>query len=288
MLENKLINHVFTRKVICDLLRTGKNDTFDSIVASLIDNPQSKTHAEIFSDLYAYLRKRQRNEYFYLNTLLNKLLAGIHSVKTTTALSQIRIGQSIADLVVLNGQSMVYEIKSDCDNFDRLPSQLYDYYRAFSRVSVLVAPQAMTRLKLLLNSLGDMGQAVGLYCLSDNGTIFNTQLSQKPTDYTDQLNHTYIFKMLRKYEYENIIKSYYKELPQTKPVFQFNACLELFCDIPISNAQHLAYQELRKRRQTNIDEFSEIKPELKSIVYFANLFQEIPKLNQLLNTYYGG
>lgn len=288
MLENNPINRVFTRKVICDLLQTGKNDTFDAVVASLIENPQSKTHAEIFSDLYAHLRKKQRNEYYYLNTLINKLLAGIHNVNTTTALSQIRIGQSIADLVVINGQGIVYEIKSDCDNFDRLPSQLSDYFRAFTQVSVLVSPRQMTKLKMLLTSLGDMGQAVGLYTLSERETIFNTHLSQKPNDYTDLLNHTYIFKMLRKYEYENIIKTYYHGLPQTKPVFQFNACLELFCDIPISEAQHLAYRELKKRRQVNVADFAEIKPELKSIVYFANLFREIPKLNQLLNTYYGG
>ena len=53
--------------------------------------------------------------------------------------SQVRIGHSIADFVMINGEGRVYEIKSDLDNFDRLYDQLRDYYRAFSKVSVLVS-----------------------------------------------------------------------------------------------------------------------------------------------------
>ena len=59
-----------------------------------------------------------------MNTLLNKLLVGIHNVNTTTTLSQIRIGHSIADFAMINGEGQVYEIKSGLDNFDRLYDQL--------------------------------------------------------------------------------------------------------------------------------------------------------------------
>jgi len=60
-----------------------------------------------------------------MNTLLNKLLVA--------ALSQVHIGHSIADFVMINGEGQIYEIKSSLDNFDRLCDQLRDYFCAFSK-----------------------------------------------------------------------------------------------------------------------------------------------------------
>lgn len=108
-------------------------------INSYIDDPEAKNHGQIISEIYMHLDKEKRNEYFYMNTLLNKLLCGIHSVNTTAAFSQMRIGHSVADFVMINGEGRAYEIKSDLDNFDRLQDQLRDYYRAFSKVSVLAS-----------------------------------------------------------------------------------------------------------------------------------------------------
>lgn len=137
--NSRAINRVFTRKVICDLIENGRNDVFDYVVKRYIDDPSNKNHGQLISEIYAHLDKQQRNEYFYMNTLLNKLLCGIHNVNTTSAFSQVRIGHSIADFVMINGEGRVYEIKSDLDNFDRLYDQLRDYYCAFSKVSVLAS-----------------------------------------------------------------------------------------------------------------------------------------------------
>ena len=118
--NSRAVNRVFTRKVICDLIENGRSDVFDYVVKRYIDDPSSKNHGQLISEIYAHLNKQQRNEYFYMNTLLNKLLCGIHNVNTTSAFSQVRIGHSIADFVMINGEGRVYEIKSDLDNFDRL------------------------------------------------------------------------------------------------------------------------------------------------------------------------
>ena len=85
-----------------------------------------------------------------MNTLLNKLLVGIHNVNTTTALSQIHIGHSIADFVMINGEGQVYEIKSGLDNFDHLYDQLHDYFCAFSKVSVLASIHELEKVKKIL------------------------------------------------------------------------------------------------------------------------------------------
>lgn len=55
--------------------------------------------------------------------------------------------------------------------------------------------------------------------------------------------------MLRKREYENIIRVYFGVVPQVEPVFHFSAFLEKFEEIPIIEAQKLAFQEMKKKKQ---------------------------------------
>ena len=286
--SSRAINRVFTRGVICDLLQTGRNDVFDYVVKRYVDDPESKNHGELISEIYAHLGKQQRNEYYYMNTLLNKLLDGIHNVNTTTAFSQVRIDHSIADFVMINGEGRVYEIKSELDNFDRLNDQLCDYYRAFSKVSVLASIHELEKVKKVLSTFGDMGDAVGIYVLSDQDTIFNKDRSREPQEYNDLLDHTSIFKLLRKREYENVILHYFRKLPQSDPVFHFKVCLEQFLKIPILDVQKSAFKELKKRNKITVEEFDKIQPELKSVIYFSGLVRKMPKLEQLLQKKYGG
>lgn len=284
--NSRAINRVFTRKVICDLIENGRNDVFDYVVKRYIDDPSNKNHGQLISEIYSHLDKQQRNEYFYMNTLLNKLLCGIHNVNTTSAFSQVRIGHSIADFVMINGEGRVYEIKSDLDNFDRLYDQLRDYYCAFSKVSVLASIHELEKIREVLSSFGDMGDAVGIYVLSDRGTIFNKERSREPRTYNEFLDHSSIFKLLRKKEYENIIKSYFGTVPQVEPVFHFRAFLEKFETIPILDAQQRAFQEMKKRNKITVEEFQEIQSELKAVVYFSGLTRKMPVLDQLLETQY--
>lgn len=74
--NSRAINRVFTRKVIYDLIQNGKSDVFDYVVRGYIDEPEGKSHGELVSEIYSHLGKQQRNEYYYMNTLLNKLLMG--------------------------------------------------------------------------------------------------------------------------------------------------------------------------------------------------------------------
>lgn len=284
--RNRAINRVFTRKVICDLLQGKRNDIFDYVVKRYVNDPESKKHSELISEIYTHLGKQQRNEYYYMNTLLNKLLDGIHNVNTTTALSQIHIGHSIADFVMINGEGRIYEIKSDLDNFNRLYNQLLAYYKAFSKVSVLVSIHELEKVKQVLSDFGDMGNAVGIYVLSEQNTIFNKERSREPSEFNALLDYTNIFKLLRKREYESILLRYFGQVPQADPVFHFKTCLEYFNKIPILDAQNLTYQELKKRNKITVEEFTAIQSELKSVIYFSRLVGKLPELNELLQTRY--
>lgn len=284
--NSRAINRVFTRGVIGGLLQTGSNEVFDYVVQRYINDPESKTHGQIISEIYAYLGYEQRNEYYYMNTLLNKLLVRKHNVNTTTALSQVRIGRHIADFVMINGEANVYEIKSNLDNFVRLRDQLGDYYRAFSKVSVLSSPQEFDKIERILMDFGDMGKAVGIYILSDHNTIFRKTLNRLPAQFDDYLDHSCIFKLLRKREYENALIEYYGEIPQVVPVAHFRTCLELFRQIPILEAQQLAFRQLKKRNKIKKVDFEKVQVELKTVVYFSDLLHKLPKLEYLLQKDY--
>lgn len=284
----KSINRVFSRKVIEDLISKGNSPIFDSVVTRYINDPESKTYGEIISEIYSYLGQSNRNEYYYMNTLLNKLLVGIHNVNTTTALSQVRIGSHIADFVMINGEGRVYEIKSDLDNFERLNDQLYDYFKAFSKVSVLASEHERDHVERVLDKLGDLGDLVGIYVLSEDDKIFSKVRSREPKEFTELLDHRCIFTLLRKREYENILLSYFGSLPQVAPVFYFKECLRLFSQIPILIAQNLAFQELKKRNKITKTNFESIPNTLKSIVYFAHLANKIPIIENLLQSQYQG
>lgn len=286
--NNRAINRVFTRRVITDLIERGKNEVFDVVVQRYINDPENKTHGQIISEIYAHLGREHRNEYYYLNTLLNKLLVGIHSVNSTTALSQVRIGSHIADFVMINGEGRVYEIKSDLDNYDRLRDQLSDFYNAFSKVSVLADVHERDNVERLLADFGEMGEAVGIYVLTERDTIFGKAKVREPVQFDDNLNHNCIFKLLRKREYENVILQAFGELPQVAPVFHFRACLEKFGQIPIKEAQDMAFNELKKRNRISKTAFERIRPELKFTVYFAGLSSKLPQLEELLQTNYRG
>ena len=286
--NSRAINRVFTKGVLTQLLSEGKNGVFDYVVKRYVNDPESKTHGELFSEIYSYLGKQKRNEYYYMNTLLNRVLVGYHSVNTTCALSQVRIGGHIADFVMINGDGKVYEIKSNLDNLDRLSDQLGDYFRAFSKVVVLTTPHEYDKVFRLLEQLDDMGDAVGVYIMNKRGVYFSASDRREPKDYTDNLEHNCIFKLLRKREYENVVKSHYGELPKTVPVRHFRDCLNWFSQIPILDAQHLACMELKKRNTITKTEYDSIQSELKSVVYFSGFVRKLPDLEQLLNTTYRG
>jgi len=263
---------------------------YDYVVQRYVDNPENKTHGEIINEIYSHLGIEKRNEYYYMNTLINKLLVGIHNVNTTTALSKVRIGRAIADIVMINGDGKIYvmEIKSELDNFSRLHDQVSNYFTAFSKVSVLSSIHDLEKVEQLLSEFGAMGEAVGIYVLSDHDTIFNKIKSREPKQFIDYLEYSSIFKLMRKYEYEDVLCQYYGEIPKTPPAFHFKACLEKFKHIPLLTAQDMVFRQLKKRNRIEKSVFESIQHELKSVVYFSELTPMIPVLNRLLQTKYGG
>lgn len=281
--NNQILNRLFTLNSFNELLQYGSNSVYSAAIKKYVDSPYIKKNSEIFSELYDYLAQSYRNEYYFENTILNRLLLQIHNPSTTTALSQVPIGKSIADFVLINGKAVVYEIKTGLDSFDRLESQVNDYFKAFTRVSVITTEQQYERVSRLLENT-----SVGVYVLTSRDTISRT-LRKEPIEDTTSLNHTVLFKMLRKKEYENIIKSYYSILPDTTQVLYYRECLQKFCDIPMQQLYEMVLKELKKRVVISRSELVSIPYELRSLYYFSRPnSKSADALRLFMNNDFGG
>lgn len=281
--NNLILNRLFTQNIFSNLLIQQGDPTYYSVVQRYVNNPEDKNNGELISEIYSFMSKTYRNEYFYQNTLLNRLLLGKHSPNTTTALKQIPIGKSKADFILINGKAVVYEIKTELDSFERLGSQLKDYYTGFNHVCVVTSlSQYEKALELLKNT------PVGIYALTAKNKL-SAKFKKEPVTCNEYLLHTSLFKILHKKEYEKIILEYFRQLPSVSQVFYYNECLRLFEEIPIFDAYTMTLNELKKRNRIVIKNFQEVPYELKSLAYFFGMKKaDVVLLNGFLNKRFGG
>ncbi|WP_207742487.1 sce7726 family protein [Intestinimonas butyriciproducens] len=284
MTENNLIlNRLFTQNVFFNMVNTNSNTTYGTVIQRFVNDPEDKDNSTLISEVYKFMSKSYRNEYFYQNTLLNKLLLGKHSINTTTALTQIPISKSKADFILINGKAVVYEIKTELDTFERLHSQLRDYFKAFNHVCVVTSESHYDRAISMLKDT-----PVGIYVLTSHNTI-SQKLRKEPKEDNSQLDHTAIFKVLHKHEYENILLQYFNQLPITSQAFYYDECLKQFTQIPKLKAYEMALKQLKRRNRIAISEFDKIPYELKSLVYFSKPSKsDWQAINVFLNQRYGG
>src|SRR5690625_1290303 len=248
------LNALFSRRTLRSLLN-GKSE---------FNYKEKITYEEYINIAYRKLSKHYRNEYFYKITLLNRRLLGVHSVNTAVALAELPVGKSVADFVLLNGEAVVYEIKSEFDDFSRLEDQLADYYKAFINVYVVTAESKVGQLKALLKD-----SPAGIIALRKNGSLSHPI---KPSqNYSKLLEHVALFKLLRKQEYLYITKKLFKDIPDVQPVHLYDACFNLFKELDIEVAYETVIEQLKTRNIKEKAAFKKAPESIKGLVYFEDL-----------------
>ena len=283
-INTNVINRVFTKQIINSLVENDANSKviLENIISQYLSDMHLEKNVDVISKIYLYMSKNYRNEYFYINTLLNKLLLGRHSLSTTTAITQLPIANSKADFILLDGKAVVYEIKTELDSFERLEYQINDYYKAFAYVNVITCENNYYKLYKMLKDT-----PTGICVLSDKNTI----QTKKEAQYSSKnLDKQVIFKILRKYEFENIISNFYNKLPQATPAFYYDECYKFFEKIPLDTLYSLFVREIKNRNQVlDINNFNAMPYELKSYAYFSNLkSNQYHRIFDFLNHNYKG
>lgn len=275
MSDNTILSRVFTQNTFKDLINGKPNDIYINCAERYTSNTTDLENKIVIDQIYKFLTLKYRNEYFYKNTLLNKLLLGRHSIKSTVALTEIPIRKSKADFILVNGKAVVYEIKTELDSFDRLENQINDYYTAFNNVCVVTSESNYDKVNSLLKNTD-----VGIYILTSRNTI---SARKEPVENNSRLSHHSLFGILRKHEFEQIILRHFGVLPQTNQFNYYKECFKMFESIEIMKAYRYTLTELKSRNLKKIDEYKKVPSQLKFLVYFSNFKDnDYKKLNIFL------
>lgn len=110
-----VLNTLFSRSMLRSCIANEPCKNYLYAANTFLRDATTKTNEVAIRELYELLLKTHRNEYVYKNTLLNRIVMGRHSPRTSTAFTEVPIGDSIADFLIINGKATVYEIKTDLD-----------------------------------------------------------------------------------------------------------------------------------------------------------------------------
>ena len=228
----------------------------------------NNSYKKVLANLYLELQSEYRSEYFYKNNLLNKYLLKQYSLSTTSVFNEFKIGNSIADFVLLNGTARIFEIKTDLDGLDKLEKQLNDYKQFADSVYIVTSSKYIDKILLDYSN-----STIGVIEFTQRNTFKKHKKAQSNTSY---FNHLTIFKTLRKAEYLDIVETYFGYIPEVPNTKIFRTCFELISSIEVSEFQKLVFNKLKKRKIKcpNLLESEKTPFELKQICYTLDFSEQ--------------
>jgi hypothetical protein len=255
------LSEIYTPSNFKKIIEDGDLRPINNRIKKHLKPVKKLNYSNILKSIYEQLLVNYKSEYLYKNVLLNRLLLQKYSLNTTTILNEFRVGSSLADFILLNGEARVYEIKTDLDDLSKLEKQLNDYRQFANKIYVVTSSKHVNSLIKQYENTD-----IGIIEFSSQNTL--RQVKEAEVN-TANFNHTTIFKTLRKSEYLEIIKDYFGVIPDVPNTRIFNACLDLVKKIEIETFQYLSFNKLKERKLSCPHFLSSINTpfELKHICY---------------------
>jgi len=237
------VSRLFSTSVVKELAGKGKSPLFsrlvkESSITSIVS--PTETVRNFFDVAFMLLKKKNhRHEYIYKTAIAHKILFGIHSLRTAAMLSEFRVGSCKADVVILNGTSTVYEIKSERDNLDRLQNQIETYRKAFAKVNVITGEKHLKSVNQCVPS------DVGLLLLTDRYQISTVRESINDPS---RVSPDVIFDSLQLSEAIRILESFDVSIPKLPNTQMCNAIRKQFIKLEPDQAHAGMVQVLKESR----------------------------------------
>jgi len=200
------------------------------------------TYFEYLKFAFAKLCKNYRCEYIYKNILINHLIKQ-YGTKNSIIINEFRVGNSVADMVLFNGQSIkAFEIKTELDSDKRLITQLSDYSKIFSESYIVVHESMLNKFKVEDN--------IGIITLSlEKGKLKLTEIRKAVENKIIDVDM--LMRSIHTNEYKNIVFSYFKMLPEVGNCKIYEACKAMMKQIPQEKLCELFLAEIKKRKSNN-------------------------------------
>ena len=201
----------------------------------------ARSVADAFDIAYQRLLRDYRNEYVFKNAIVSKIVFGRHRPSTASAILELPLGRSIADVAVFNGTSTVYEIKTDLDSFTRLSSQLRDYRTRVEMVYVVVSERRAA------SANRHIPEGVGLLALRRHGSL---AVIRHATSNLGHMRADHIFGTIRQGEAAEILSQQGMRATTTDPIEHWHELRELFSGLGVAVAHQGAVNAFRARGQS--------------------------------------
>ena len=236
---------LFTAAHLRQLAWYGSSDLLpfaQDFVASETPGSPPSTVANLLDRAFQLMHRKYPVEYVFKACLLKRLLFGKYSPRTTSCYPEFPVGDARADMLLANGNAMVFEIKSQFDNATRLESQLEEYYKCFTQVTVVAEDGHEEKY---LDQLPDY---VGVTTLTPR---FSLKQRRPPKNHQEELEHPSLFRILRKAERQFVANELGVSLSHLHPRFRYQRLLEHFTSgLSIRRAHQLVVSALRQRQRT--------------------------------------
>lgn len=189
---------------------------------------------------YKLISRNYRSEYVYRNLITSRYFIGRHKAANAVLLHELRLGESIADCVLVNGSGTVYEIKTERDDPSKLASQIASYRLVFPRVVLVVNHAEAQKYQGIAKDF-----KLGLVALNERG-----QLSERirPVDDCDNFNLHAMFNLLRVPEITRLLEDWYGSVPEVPNGRRYETYLSMAEAIPVGAFQSQMQQILKTRK----------------------------------------
>jgi len=235
-----------------------------------------ETIGEAFEDIYSCMQQNYRIEYVYKNELLDQLLLKKYSLSETRVFNELKIGKSIADFVLINGEVRVFEIKTDLDKLDKLSKQLEDYKKVSDRVYVVCGDSQAQELKSKLENT-----STGIIIFDSLGTLH--EIKEAEVD-RGNLDIKEIFKLLKKAEYLSLHLDTFGFIPTVPNTKIYSECLSSFINMDPTNFLEIVREKLKERSiKITSSDINQVPDSLKYISYSLNFDdQDLRVFNRIM------
>lgn len=223
-------------------------------------NSNRGTYMDYIKYVYKVLESKYQNEYILKNSFLNEWLIKEIGHGNSQVFSEFRVGNAIADLVMFNGTSKAFEIKTEMDSPKRLNFQLENYRKAFNEI-YLILPH------LKVNQYQYCDKEIGIITFfPDAKEKFQIHRKSITNEIVDKDT---IMKILHTREYKSMVREHHGLLPAMTSFNQFDVCRELLFDIPNNqlNSYFIKFMKARQRgnalSKRNYREFNQMSLAMK-------------------------
>lgn len=237
------LSSVFSRSAFVDILNYNDYSHFNWLM-SRYNTLKCVTYFDLVKKTYSLISKYYRCEYVYKNELI-KLLLKKYGTRSSVYFSEFRVGNSIADMVMFNGESKAFEIKTEYDTPRRLDKQMETYKRFFDKCYIVIPESKLEEYNNIIES------TIGIIIMSRyKGRIVLKNV--RAAHQNEYFESDALMSCLRTDEYKNIVSSLGVSLDGVAGYDVYRFCSSVISRADPKQLRKLFLREVKKRKNNTI------------------------------------